>query len=62
MIIIDDPLMTHDQVAEYLDIPSLAVSQLVFDDKITFGPELSFKKEEIEELKKNESTYLDSLR
>ncbi|MFC1336950.1 MAG: hypothetical protein G8D89_22330 [gamma proteobacterium symbiont of Clathrolucina costata] len=62
MMVIDDPLMTEDEAAEYLGIPNIALGQAVADNKLTLGPGFSYYRQQVVALKASDKDYIALLK
>lgn len=51
-----------DQAANILDVPLLAMGQIVFDGKLSMVNTMHFDEAEVLALRENEPAYLESLR
>ncbi len=54
--------MNSDQVAQYLNIPLVAVGQIVFDGRLVMKSFDQFQRSDVEQLSNKSQQYIDSLR
>lgn len=54
--------INHNEAAKILEIPEIAIGQCMFDGKLTPKHGLDFDSNDVNELKKNQPDYLESLK
>lgn len=63
MVRVDDmKMITVDQAANILDVPMLAMGQIIFDGKLKNFSGLDFSEAEVLELREQQPEYLQTLR